>query len=151
MPSSSSNGHLPRGSVAGILAADDIKEHEIDVPEWGCSVLIRTFTRKQVADMTRRATTKDRYTGKDNLDTRMLEALSFIEGVADPKFTLEDYEKLEEKSIGAMMRIVKAINLHSGLSEEAVQGEIKSDSERSDDEVRVVPGEGTAHDEIPVT
>jgi len=130
-----SNGHLPRGTAADILAADDIREEVIDVPEWGCSVLIRTFTRRQVSEMTKRATHRDKYTGKDVIDNQELEALTFVEGVAEPKFTLEDYSKLEDKSISAMIRIVKAINNLSGLSEEAVQDAIKSDSERTDSKV----------------
>jgi len=134
-----SNGHLPRGTTAQILAADDIREEEIDVPEWGCSVLIRTFTRRQVSDMTKRATHRDRYTQKDVIHNAELEALTFVEGVADPKFTFEDYEQLQDKSISAMIRIVKAINNLSGLSEEAVQDAVKSDPERSDGEIRAFP------------
>lgn len=122
----SANGHLRMLTVEDIFATTDIEERVVEVPEWGGSVTIRTFSRRQVAAMSKRATHKDRFTGKDVTDNELLEALTFTEGVISPKFSLEDYEKLQDRSIAPILRIVKAINALSGMSEEAVQDAVKS-------------------------
>lgn len=114
-------------SVEDVFAAPDLAEQVVPVPQWGGAVKIKTFTRKQIGDITRRSTHRDRITGKDVTDNDLMEALTFTEGVIEPRFTLEDYERLkEEKSIGALMTIIKAINAASGLSEEAVVEAVKS-------------------------
>ena len=122
-------------TVDDIFATKDIEDKVIPVPEWNGTVTIRTFSRRQVAAMTKQATHKDKYTGKDVTDTEKLEALTFIEGVVSPKFTLEDYEKLLDKSIAPLLRIIKAINAASGLSEESVQDAVKSSENGSDPEI----------------
>lgn len=122
-------------TVEEIFAAKDIEEIFVPVPQWGGAVKIRTFSRKQVAEMTRRATSKDRHTGKDVTDNEMLEALTFTEGVIQPRFTLEDYEKLQDKSIAALLTVIKAINKASGLSEDAVQDAAKSSESGSNGSV----------------
>ena len=122
-------------TVEDIFATHDIEEKVIPIPEWNGTVTIRTFSRRQVADITKQSTTRDRYTGKDVTDQAKLEALTFIEGVVSPKFTLDDYEKLLDKSIAPLLRIIKAINAASGLSEESVQDAVKSTENGRDAEV----------------
>jgi hypothetical protein len=122
-------------TVEDIFATNDIEETVIPIPEWNGTVTIRTFSRRQVADITKQSTTRDRYTGKDVTDQAKLEALTFIEGVVSPKFTLDDYERLLDKSIAPLLRIIKAINLASGLSEESVQDAVKSTENGRDAEV----------------
>lgn len=130
-----------------IWAADDILERDVPVPQWGdgAGVKIRTFTKKQADSMKRRATVKDRF-GKEDLDSERLEALLFVEGVVEPHFDLDDYERLLGKSAVAVTIILKAIMEASGLSELAVAGADKSNGTRLDAGIRVLPGVGTEDD-----
>lgn len=131
-----------------IWAAKDIEERVVPVPQWGGAVRIRTFSKKQVSDFNKQATRRNKATGKDETDNDLLEALLFTEGVIEPKFSLEDYEKLQEKSVAALVTIVKAINAASGLSEEAVAEADKSNGHESHPQIRVLPGSGAEDDEI---
>ena len=131
MPGKATNGQVVRIlSVEDIFAAPDLQEQVVQVPQWGGAVKIKTFTRKQIGEITKQATHRDRFTGKDVTDNDLMEALTFIQGVVEPTFTLEDYERLRnEKSIGALMVIIKAINAASGLTEDAVIAAGKSPEE----------------------
>lgn len=133
-------------SAAEIFAAQDIEERTVPVPQWGGSVKIRTFSKRQASDMTKRATVKDRHTGKESVDNDRLEALLFSEGIVDPKFTVDDYEQLQDKSAVAISVILRAIMDASGLSEAAVTDATKSAEERSDGQVRVPSGTRTQDD-----
>lgn len=120
-----------------VLAAQDIEEVDVAVPQWGTTstgaprgVRIRTFTKRQASEMTKRATVKDKYTGKESIDNDLLEALLFTEGVIAPKFDLEDYDQLQEKSAVAISLIIRAITDASGLSESAIREATKSPEER---------------------
>jgi hypothetical protein len=127
-------------SADEIFAAKDIEERTVDVPQWGGAVRIRTFSKRQATDMSKRATVKDRHTGKESVDNDRLEALLFAEGIIEPKFTVDDYEQLQEKSAVAISVILRAIMDASGLSEAATTEAIKSASEQPDDQVRVSSG-----------
>ncbi len=129
-----------------IWAAKDIEEHTVYVPQWKGHVRIRTFSKKQVSNFNKRATRRNRATGKDETDNEMLEALLFTNGVIDPPFSLEDYERLQEKSVAALVTIIKAINAASGLGEDAVAEADKSNGTGANAEIRVLPGSGTEDD-----
>lgn len=117
-----------------IWAADDIVEQEVLVPQWGGSVRIRTFSKKQAAKMTERAKIR----GVVNNDN--LEALLFCEGVIDPHFDVEEYAQVEEKSAVAVGLILKAIMDASGLSDLAVAEADKSAGTGPNATLRVLPG-----------
>lgn len=133
-------------TVADILAADDIEERTVFVSQWNGSVRIRSFTKKQADDMRKRATRKDRHTGKEDIDNEMLEALLFTEGMIDPKFEVADYERLQEKSAVAISNILKAIMEASGLSDTAITEATKSAPSELNGALRVSPGTRTKDD-----
>jgi hypothetical protein len=128
-----------------IWKAQDIEERTVEVPQWGGSVRIRTFSKRQAVNMVKRATVKDRF-GKETVDNEIVEALLVTEGVIEPKFDLADYERLSEKSAVAMTTVIKAINDASGLSELAVAEADKSARARPDQTIRVLPGAGAQDD-----
>ncbi len=128
-----------------IWAAKDIEERTVDVPQWGGAVRIRTFSKIQADQMRKRATLKDR-AGKDYVDSDNLEALLFCEGVIDPKFDVEEYGRLEEKSAVAIGLILKAIMDASGLSDLAVSEADKSAGTGPNAQIRILPSAGTKDD-----
>lgn len=97
-----------------VLEAPDLEEREVEVPEWGGSVKIRSFSKAAQQDLRRKAMVKN------ELDTDRLEMLMFIHGVVEPQFTEEHYEALRQKSAGAIDRVLRAILELSGLTREAV-------------------------------
>lgn len=130
-----------------IFAVDDIEERVVVVPQWrGLRVRIRTLTQKQASDLRKRASRTNMVTKQQEIDNDLLEALLFTEGVVDPKFTMADYGKLQEKSAAAMTTILKEVMDASGLTDTAVKEATKSDEEELGDALRVPVGAGVEDD-----
>lgn len=123
-----------------IWAAKDIEERTVEVPQWGGAVRIRTFSKRQFNLLMSKAQHKNARTGQMDTDNELLEALAFTEGLIEPKFTLEDYERLIDKSAAAMTVITKAILDASGFSEQAVAEAKKSLEPEPNGQIRVSPG-----------
>jgi hypothetical protein len=120
---SESNGHAvgtlettKRLSVADILAANDIREEDVEVPEWGGSVRIRGFTKQRQQELRQMAT--DPKNGQ--VDAGRLELQIFIHGVIDPQFAPIQMTELRGKSAGAIDRVLQRIMDISGMTREAI-------------------------------
>ncbi len=100
-------------SVDDILAAPDLPEETVEVPEWGGAVVVRGLTRQQAFEV--RA---DGKVGKE-MDVARVDMLMLIAGMAEPKFTAEQGPQLMAKSAAATQRVVNVINRLSGMDEEA--------------------------------
>src|SRR5262245_51995035 len=136
----SQNGVVHILTADEIWAAKDLEERTVMVPDWGGAVRIKTFSKRLADSMRKRATTTDRFTKQDTINNEMLEALLFVEGVVEPKLTLEDYERLLEKSAANVGIVLRAILDASGLSQLATTEATKSPEVESDDQIRVLPG-----------
>lgn len=97
-------------SVDEILAAPDIEERTVDVPEWGGAVKVRGFTKAQQQQFRKEATVNG------EVDDDRIEVLMFIHGVTEPQFTADRYEQLRSKSAGAIDKVLAAILEVSGMS-----------------------------------
>lgn len=111
-----------RLTVSDILAANDIVEEDVAVPEWGGSVRIRAFTKAKQLEL--RAMATDPRTGQ--VDEVRLELQIFIHGVIDPVFPPVHATELREKSAGAIDRVLKRIVAISGMSGGAIASATKS-------------------------
>lgn len=100
-----------------ILAAVDLPEEIVDVPEWGGSVLLKGLNVEQALEMLEKIT--DPKTDKVNVEKATLYA--FLVGVIEPKFTEADLPVLKQKSMAAVKRITDAFTQLSGLNTTAVQ------------------------------
>jgi hypothetical protein len=98
-----------------VLQAQDLKEELIPVPEWGGEVRVRSFTLAQRLHVLSLA---DR---NGTIDAKRAEALTFIEGVAEPKFSMADYDALCAKSNAPIARINARIMALSGIGGDAVE------------------------------
>ena len=103
---------MGRLSREQILSAPDIVEKEVDVPEWGGSVLVRTLTKAKQIALRKQATVNGQ------LDDERLEVFVFIAGVIEPAFSPEDYDALKAKSSAAMDRVLMEIYRGSGILKE---------------------------------
>lgn len=101
-------------SVEDILAAPDIQEKLIEVPEWGGAVKIKSFTREEVYDIRQRALVGGQ------VDERMLEMLFLVHGISEPKFSEEHIIALRKKNAAVIERILREIFALSGLGRLAV-------------------------------
>jgi hypothetical protein len=123
-PPAEPNGAAPAApkilSVEDILTAPDIQEQTVEVPEWGGAVRISSFTKQRQMQLRSQAMTGD------ELDSERMELLMFIEGVIEPKFSVEHIELLKGKSASAMDRVLQAILALGGLTPEA-QAEMEKD------------------------
>ena len=122
-------------SADEIFAVNDIQEITVPVPQWGGAVVIRSLTQEQAGKLRKKATYKDRVTKQDLIDNDMLEAMLFTESIVQPKFSLDDYEKLQKKSMAVMAMLMREIMSASGLSDESVKDATKSTEDGSDVEV----------------
>lgn len=137
-------------SAQEIFDADDIEERVVIVPQWKRksgeqgAVKIRTLTQKQSGAVRKRAT--DKRNGQ--IDNDLLEALLFVECVVEPKFTMADYGRLQDKSMAAISLILREILNASGMSAEAVVDATKSVAEESDAALRILSSNGTEEDAL---
>ena len=122
-------------SADEIFAVNDIEERTVPVPQWGGAVVIRSLTQEQAGKLRKKATYKDRVTKQDLIDNDMLEAMLFTESIVQPKFSLDDYEKLQQKSMAVMAMLMREIMSASGLSDESVKEATKSAEDGSDVDV----------------
>lgn len=113
-------GQLPRGTVEEILrkAPSDLIEKVIDVPEWECSVKLRTFTAAQSAMI------KQRGFGFEGEKVEVawaeMEILQFKLGVLEPDFTEDQVRELHLSSGRGFARVIEALDDLSKIDKEAL-------------------------------
>ncbi len=123
-----------------ILAAQDLPTEDVDVPEWGGSVRLRTLSgaerdRWEESRIEQRG--KSRKTNYQNI-TASLIALCAVDSEGKRLFSEAEVHALGRKSAKVLGRLFDACRRLNGLSEEEVEqlaGELKnapSDSSGSD-------------------
>lgn len=114
------DGSLPIGTVQTILerAPDDIVEAVLPVPEWGCSVRVRSLTAAQEAQVKQKGLEFRGETTK--VWFAEMELAQFQASVVEPKFRLDDARKLQHSSSKGWQRIVAWIDKQSSLDKKEV-------------------------------
>src|SRR4051794_28869561 len=122
-----------------IWAADDIEEREVEVPQWGGAVRIRSLSLDQVSEIRAHAGKTVKVKGRDTeeIDARLQMAGLLCEGIIEPEMDFEEAKRMMRKSAAAASIIVQAINEVSGLLPEAVSEAEKSADERPEPAVPV--------------
>jgi hypothetical protein len=113
---------MARLSKEAILAADDTRTEEVEVPEWGGSVLVRGMTGRErdefESSMLIQAAGQ---TARDLRNTRAkLVAKCAVDDDGARLFTDGDVTALGEKSAAALVRVFEVAARLSGLDEEDV-------------------------------
>lgn len=101
-------------SVDAILAAPDVTEETVDVPEWGGKVKVRSLTKAEQIRV-RKASVKS----NGDVDEAEMEMRLFLSGVVEPKFSEHHAADLFEKSAGPVDRVLNAILQISGMGDVA--------------------------------
>ena len=96
-----------------ILAAVDLPEEVISIPEWGGDVKVRGMSAEE-----RVRWLKETQDDKGQIDPEKAAYIAVIYGVTEPKFTQEDVPALKQKSASAIDRISRAWLRLSGVGDE---------------------------------
>lgn len=97
-----------------ILAASDVAQEVVSVPEWGGEVLVRGLTLKASKEL------HAKHAGMDDETLGMLTmTLCVLNEAGEQMFTLDDLPLLEQKSTAAMTRVLKAVARVNGMDEDA--------------------------------
>src|SRR4051812_41093719 len=105
---------LPVGTVDAILTSDDMNLQTVEVPEWGCSIKVKPITLAEQDDIDGQSENDE-----GEVDAARRQVLWFVHGIADPKFTVEQAEKLRTKNPHAVLRVTAAIMKVNDASPEA--------------------------------
>jgi hypothetical protein len=105
-------------SKTAILAANDLKSEDIEVPEWGGAVRVRSFTGRErdafEASMVR-GDGRDRKVDLTNMRARLV-GLTVIDETGQRLFTDEEVDLLGAKSGAALDRVFAVAQKLNGLS-----------------------------------
>jgi len=115
-----------------IVDANDLETVEVNVPQWGGSVLVRALTAKQRGQLmsTLIDQTKDGRTLRlQDLQARLC-AMSIVDGQGKRFFSDNELAALGAKSSAALQRVFEAAQRLSGLSDEQV-GELSKNSDET--------------------
>ena len=96
-----------------ILAADDLALHEVEVPEWGGTVLVRTMT-----GLERDKFETDQYVrdvGTDDVRARLC-AICICDESRNRLFSDDEVEALGAKSAKALERVFEVVKTINGFS-----------------------------------
>ena len=115
---------------SAILAANDLKTQDVDVPEWGGTVRVRAFTGRErdafEASMVR-GDGKDRKVDLTNMRARLV-ALSVVDEAGQRVFSDEEVDLLGAKSGSALDRVFAVAQELNGLSGADVEALTKNSS-----------------------
>jgi hypothetical protein len=118
-----------------ILAAEDRKSVEVDVPEWGGSVLVRTLSgreRDEFESSTVRTRGGKREENFANFRARLV-SLCMVDERGERLFkTRNEIDMLGNKSVAALQRVFDAAQKLNGMSEEDVEELTESFDETPD-------------------
>ena len=117
-------------SKSDILCANDLKTEDVDVPEWGGAVRVRSFTGRArdafEASMVR-GEGKDRKVDLTNMRARLV-SLTVIDEAGQRLFSDDEVELLGAKSGAALDRVFAVAQKLNGLSGADVEELTKNSS-----------------------
>ena len=112
-------------NAESILAAEDFKYAEVECPEWGGTVRVRSLSGGQRAQITQRVNDKQ----LDELD-ELLAVMACVDEDGSRIFTNKDIASLKKKSAAVVTRIAKKVLEISGIGNEA--GEVDDAKKNSE-------------------
>ncbi len=112
-----------------ILEADDLQNQEVDVPEWGGSVYVRSMTGADrdafEASMVTVNPDGSRTPDMRNLRAKLV-ALTLVDEAGNRLFEVADIPRLALKSAAALERVFEAAQRLNGLGVKAEEDAVKN-------------------------
>lgn len=106
---------MPRLTIEQIAQADDLGEEEIEIPEWGGSVVIRGLGYGEWMDI------RDASVVAGQQDEKIFARLLLAAALVEPPITAEQADLLLNKSAPSVDRVTSAILSMSKIGDEAIQ------------------------------
>lgn len=103
-----------------ILSASDLKTQDVDVPEWGGTVRIRSLTGTARNAFGLSLLGPDGKPSAAGYNVKLV-AVSVVGEDGQPLFTLDDVQALGEKSAAALARVAEAADKLNLLTADAVE------------------------------
>lgn len=111
---------MPRLTRDAILAADDLPREEVDVPEWGGSVLVSAMTGAARDAWEQSLVGTGSKPDLANVRARLV-AACIVDDSGALIFTAADLEALGRKSARALDRLSKVAQRLNGLTDDALE------------------------------
>lgn len=120
-----------------ILEANDLPTRDVEVPEWGGRVRVKTLTGEERANWEKAVVeVRGKRTEAKDFFRASLVANTAINDQGELIFTFRDVEALNRKSAKALERVYEAAAELCGLKEEDLEEMVKnSESVQSDDSI----------------
>lgn len=97
---------LPRIKTADdLFAINDRPTEELDVPEWGGSVIVRPLDARTISNIAKATQAAD-----GTIENAEYSARVILEGMVEPKLEPHHLEKLKERNNAAYLRVFNAIH-----------------------------------------
>lgn len=109
-------------SLEEIMAVDDITEKQVEIPEWGGSVIVKSISHRDMRAISKSAGGDE----DEEISEEEIEKWVFIKGMVQPQVDEAAYEKLIDKSTGAISKILTEILGRSKSGDEATKKAEKS-------------------------
>lgn len=93
-----------------IFAANDRPLRKVDVPEWGVSLWVKTWSARERMQVSG-------WKGANDLDARIV-ALSVVDEAGNPVFCPEDLPNIQNKSGVVVERLAMQAIEHNGIGQE---------------------------------
>ncbi|MFB5622533.1 MAG: hypothetical protein ACE5RH_00930 [Nitrosarchaeum sp.] len=100
---------------------DDIKKEILDIPEWECSIEIRSMTAKQRANILDKVTNEGGSIDNDLFFSHMIVASCFDSETGELIFDMDDANWIMDKSSGPIEKLMSNIMRISGLNKNSVE------------------------------
>ncbi len=103
-------------SADDIFAVADVHVEEVEIPEWGGSVFVRSMTGEEASKFSEMV-------AKDKTDamTKAIVLVTVKEDGISPLFTEDAVSRLRKKSLSALMKLQNRIIKMNGLRDEDVK------------------------------
>ncbi len=103
-----------------ILATNDSTVQMVEIPEWDCTIEVRSMTGAARARIMALAMTEDGNADISNVYPEVIIGCSFDPETGEPLFTSEDRDLLMSKNASALDRVATVASELSGFTAKAV-------------------------------
>ena len=130
-------------TTEALLAASDLPEQTVEVPEWGGSVRLRALTVGQLQDVRKRSTVKG------EIDGELMDIHFLLEAMVEPRLGLDQVGALTAKNNAVVSRLVREAVILSNAGPNAVEEAAAAFREAAGDDMGVPAGAGPGDDDQP--
>jgi hypothetical protein len=112
---------MTRLSREQVLNAKDIQQEEIEVKDWGGTVLVQSLSALQRRQIIKSCSDKDGV-----LDSVKFQTAVIVAACIEPKFERADIDALSEKKAGVIAKLAESIAKVSGFNDTPEEAEKNS-------------------------